>query len=701
MAARRQNFVLCLLVASLVSVQAVSNRGAAGSAREQSLLQTWGAALDTTGSKASTNPVQRVVKLLNEMQATLKKEMDEDEALFCKLKKWCNGNSYEKTEAIEAGQAKIAELEASIEELTGKSASLKEKIKELETEVAADKKALAEATAIREKEASEFQGSENDDVQSIEQLKAAITVLSKHHGGPPPAEFLAIVSGQQTSSSPGFLQQDNSGWSISDLAVLRRAAKSASSFLQAHHEEGYYPSYASQSSEILGILKQMKEEMEKDLSEAQKQETEAAVKFAALRDAKESEISQGEKMAEKKEDELAQTDNALAEAKEDLEQENAKLDENVKFMNNLNTTCETAEEDFDARKNARMTEIQAVSETIGILTADEARDTFSSTYSLVQLTRRQTRAEKGKRRAAALALRKAGAEFSNPAFSALATSVELDSFTKVKEAIDKMVAMLKQQQDDEVKKNDWCKASLQENEMNTAKTTDLIADLEAKIGKLTSDIEKLTSEIEAAKEQIDSLQVALQQASEDRKVANLEYQKTVADQAATKEILRKALERLAKFYDEEALLQSKAGQTPPVAQMTYEKNTGSTGVMSMLEKLIGEAADMVKDSKKEESDAQAAYETLVSDTNASIAALMDEITSKTKAKAKAGKTKVATAEDLADANVELEELGKYNADLHTECDYLLKNFDVRQVGRAQEIEALQQAKSILSGADMS
>mmetsp|Transcript_10442 Transcript_10442/g.23643 ORF Transcript_10442/g.23643 Transcript_10442/m.23643 type:complete len:700 (+) Transcript_10442:78-2177(+) len=699
MALLRHGSILCLMVASLVSVQAVSNRGAAGLAREQSLLQTWGSALDTAGSKSNTNPVQRVVKLLNEMQATLKKEMDEDEALFCKLKKWCNGNTYEKTEAIEASQSKIAELESSIEELTGKSASLKEKIKELETEVTSDKKALAEATAIREKEASEFQASENDDVQSIEQLKAAITVLSKHHGGAP-AEFLAIFSGQQTSS-PGFLQQDNSDWSITDLAVLRKAAKSASSFLQAHHEDGYYPSYASQSGEIVGILKQLKEDMEKDLSEEQKQEIAAAAKFAALREAKESEISLGEKMAEKSEDELADTDNALAEAKEDLEQENAKLDENVKFMNNLNTTCETAEEDFDTRKKARLTEIQAVSETIAILTADEARDTFSSTYSLVQVAQRESRAEKGKRRAAAQALRKAGAVFSNPAFSALATSVELDSFTKVKEAIDKMVAMLKQQQDDEVKKNDWCKASLQENEMATEKTTDLIADLEAKVGKLTSEMEKLTSEIKAAKEQIDSLQVAMQQASEDRKAENLEYQKTVADQAATKEILRKALERLAKFYDEEALLQSKTSQTPPVAQMTYEKSSGSSGVMSMIEKLIGEAAEMVKDSKKSESSAQAAYETLVSDTNASIAALMDEITSKTKAKAKAGKTKVATAEDLADANVELEELGKYNTDLHTECDYLLKNFDVRQTGRAEEIEALQQAKSILSGADMS
>ena len=50
--------------------------------------------------------------------------------------------------------------------------------------------------------------------------------------------------------------------------------------------------------------------------------------------------------------------------------------------------------------------------------------------------------------------------------------------------IDKMIATLKTQQADEVKKNDWCNAELQENEMTTMKTTDLKADLQAKIGEL-------------------------------------------------------------------------------------------------------------------------------------------------------------------------------------------------------------------------
>jgi hypothetical protein len=38
-------------------------------------------------------------------------------------------------------------------------------------------------------------------------------------------------------------------------------------------------------------------------------------------------------------------------------------------------------------------------------------------------------------------------------------------------------------------------------------------------------------------------------------------------------------------------------------------------------------------------------------------------------------------------------------DLHKACDFILQNFDIRQEARDQEIEALAQAKAILSGAD--
>merc|ERR1719235_519284 len=219
------------------------------------------------------------------------------------------------------------------------------------------------------------------------------------------------------------------GWSAMDTAVVRRALKSASAFVQQKHGGEFMLSYAPQSGEILGILKQLKDEMEASLSASQKAEKEAAANFNEMRAAKTAEIENGETMAERKEDELADTNNALAEAKEDLDQTTAVLTEDQKFMVNLKATCDDADGNFQKRKAARLQEIKAVSETIEILTADEARDNMASTYSFIQT--KQQRADVRRQRAAAV-LRKAAAESRSPELSVLATTVELDAFGRVK-----------------------------------------------------------------------------------------------------------------------------------------------------------------------------------------------------------------------------------------------------------------------------
>jgi len=719
----------------LVLASTTSAVNEATAAHQQSLQQEWESTLNGAHAGSVDTPVTRVVNLLKEMQQTIKTEQEEDEELFHKLGCWCNDNSYEKDGAIEAGEEKIKELEATIESLTSKIEELKTTLKELRAQLATDKADLAEATALREKEAKAFHGKELDSIQAIENMKAALTVLSKHHEKGPDStvaggavfkserdsweSLIAVKSAtrrndhlvhyledfmrrngfQAVAEQPAsrFLQQEPhvAGWSEDDAAVVQQALRYASSFLQDH--QGYYPAYQAQSGEIVGLLKQLKEEMEGDLKESQKKESEAAAAFNELRAAKTDQIESAEKMEEEKEDDLADSENKLAEAKEDLGQEKKALAENQKFLKKLKELCTDADKNFNERKAMRLKEIQAVSETIEILTADEARDAMSGTYNLLQKS--GTMVSKN-RRMAAKALRAAAMKHGDPRLSMLATTVELDAFTKVKKAIDDMIATLKKQTEDEVKKTDYCKKELQENEMSIAKTSDEKASLEAHSAKLSEDIKALKDAIAAAKAEIEQLRVNLQRAGEDRLTANIEFQKTVVDQTMTVEVLKKALARLSKFYDE-SLLQKNSKQTPPVPQMEYKKSAGAGGVMQMIEKLIQEAKELIADSKKEEQSAQAGYEATVADTNDSVAALQAEITSKTKAKVAATKEQQETEADIADAAAELDGLNKYNGELHADCDYVLKNFDVRQKARGEEIEALQQAKQILSGANLS
>merc|ERR1719473_1417156 len=79
--------------------------------QEQStLLEKYEKTLDTASSKVDDTPVTRVVKLLQEMQAQVKKEMGEDKEIYHKVKCWCNNNEYEKKLAVEAALKRQAEL---------------------------------------------------------------------------------------------------------------------------------------------------------------------------------------------------------------------------------------------------------------------------------------------------------------------------------------------------------------------------------------------------------------------------------------------------------------------------------------------------------------------------------------------------------------------------------------------------------------
>jgi len=721
-----------------------------GEARRRSLLQTWGSTLDGTGASGSQKdtPVTRVVKLLKEMGKTIEKEQEDDEAQHKKQMCACNSNTYEKNNAIEKSTAKIADLKGTIEELNARTTELKLNIKELDSGVVSDKQALAEANAIRDKEGKEFHGGETDSIQAVEQLKAAIAVLSKHETAPDStvaggAIFKSdkdkwesfLETNQQAfpwndhredvlskslgdfMSKNGFdtpaedlaprkqkflqqaTQQKSETWSAADTLVVKAAIKTASAFVQAHHGDQYMPAYNAQSGEILGVLRQLKEEMESDLSESQQTEANSANTFADLRSAKTAEIDNGERMAEQKEDQFADGSNKLAEAKEDHEQEQAMLDENQQFMTNLKVTCADAEKNFDLRKSSRLEETQAVAQALNILTEDDARDAMSGTYNFLQMG---AKSRDGRRSIAAEALRRQARKSNDPQLSILATSVELDAFSKVTKAIDDMIAMLAQLQKDEVKKNDWCKAELHENEMVTAKTTDHRADLEASINSITSDIQELTDGLSDAHKQVAQVQLDLQRASEDRKAENTEFQRTVADQSVTVEVLKKALDKLAKYYD---FVQTRAqgGQSPsPEAKAAgYAPSRGASGVMEMIEKLVHEAKDLIAKSKNGEQQSQAAYEQLVEDSNASVHGLQQDIVNKNKSKNKATKDKLQAESDHSDTVKELEGYGKYNGDLHADCDYMLKNFDMRQGARGEEMEALNQAKQILKGAALS
>merc|ERR1719335_1894054 len=118
----------------------------------------------------------------------------------------------------------------------------------------------------------------------------------------------------------------------------------------------------------------------------------------------------------------------------------------------------------------------------------------------------------------------------------------------------------------------------------------------------------------------------------------------------------------------------------------------------MIQTIINDAKAMEAEAAKAEEDAQTAYEGFVKETNASIEEKSKDIVNKSDEKAKAEDDLTKANEDKENVMLELDQLSTEAADLHKACDFVLKNFEIRQTARGEEIEALKQVKAILSGA---
>jgi len=650
-------------------------------------------------------PVMKVVKLLQDMLVELNAEMEDDKAVYELLKCWCKTNEEEKTKEIAIWTARITEIYALIDEYEGKMGGFKLKFESSLLEYQSDWEMLQKAIALRMKEMSEFHMRETELIVAIKAAKGAIISLSKHH-----PDFLQVQKAAKMlqKAQVSLLIDSTGALSKRNAEVLREfvnEAAVAGSFAQIPGMK----SYAPQSGQIFGILKQMKEEFEKDLASLQEGEKKAAEDFAKLKLAKETELAAEKKLQ-------VELDALLGEFKEKhanilLELENLikLLADGKTFLAKLLKMCANADAEYEARMKARLAEIAACEDAIKIINSDEAFANFGKTVGFLQIAAEGQEAMKARMKVVSL-LRDVAAHSTNPRIALIMTSAQLDAFEKVKAEIDKMVAELTKQQAEEVEQRDWCVSEMNENERDTAAEYDKKAKLEATIADLKKEIKSLGESIEQAKADIAETQVEMGKRGDNREAENADYQQTISDQRLTQMILKKALDRLKQVYLLQKGTPAKVGAAHismsgdaddpgngPARFTKYEKNDSGGGVVAMIEGIIADSVKAENEAIASEQDSQYSYETFMKDSNELIIKLTKQITDMTEARAKAKVALNMAETDFTDTMKVLEGLAATLADLHGSCDYILKNFDARQAARSAEMDALAEAKAILSG----
>jgi len=478
-----------------------------------------------------------------------------------------------------------------------------------------------------------------------------------------------------------------------------------SSFVQS--PEDYFDSsptfkqsYAPQSGQIFGILSQMKETFEANLSSSQKEELANQKAYEDLKKAKEEEIKAGQDQLDAKTSELASADEKRAQAKEDIADTKKSLASDEQFLMMLKEKCSMSDSEWEERSKTRQLEMQAVSKALAVLSSDESHDLFSKTFN-PSLLQKESSMQSEQRAQASEILSAVAKKVDNPRLATLAVRVRLDAFTRVKKAIDDMIGALLKEQDEEIKHKDFCVDEFNSNQLETERKDREKADLIAKIEDLASTIDQLTKAVEQLKSEVAEIQVQLKRAGEDREKQNREFQATVADQRATQKLLAAALNVLKGFYAQKAAVFAQTSQSggppPPPGFEAYKKNAAAPGVMGMIQQIIDDARAMESEAIRSEEDSQKSYEDFVKDSNDSIEAKSKDIVNKSQVRAKAEADQVEATRGKEAAMLELEQLANYKSELHSSCDFVMNNFEIRQTGRDEEIEALGQARAILSG----
>lgn len=674
-----------------------------------------------SGSSASAEPekqfpVSKVVTLLKDMRDQLEKEAEQDQEIYDKLACWCQTNDREKTAAVESAEERLRTLQSKIEQYGEESARLGVEIKRLGKEVAKLQASLDKATAMRQKQLEDFTAEEKDMLESIKALKAALVILEKHHKS-------ALLQGDDVHMegvARALQQQLRKHASLLEGLLTMKERRAVDSFTKApadyfDADPTFKQSYAPQSGEIFGILKEMLETFESNLATSQKEELANQKAYEELKSAKEGEIEATKAQLKSKTHELATTDEKRVQAKQDREDTEKTLSLDEKFLLMLKDKCQLTDKEWEERQSTRQEEIQAVSKAISILTTDDARALFSKTFnpSLLQgvasapavptlLQRGATESSDRRSRASAI-LAAVARKANSPRMAAIAVRARLDAFTRVKKAIDDMVAQLLKEKDDEIKHRDFCIDEFSVNARETSREEHESSRLTEKVKDLQGTVDELGKAIEALKTEITDMEKQIKDAGEDRVAQNQEFQETVADQRESRKLLHSAVEALQSAYGKGPAFAQRApwhyeGRAPPKDFEKYQKHQGASGVIGMLQQVISDSEHLEAQSTDSEESAQAAYEGFVKETSDSIAANERDITNKGEAKAKAEGDLLQAKSDLDATATELEQLSNYNAELHQDCDFITRNFEVRQDARDEEIRALRQAKELLSGA---
>merc|ERR1719230_1596875 len=535
--------------------------------------------------------------MLQGMLVKSKEDGEKDIKLFAKYKCYCDSNAAEKTKEIDDGAKMIDLLAGEIAELQAANGKLSSENAELEMAMGDNERARNTADTLRTKANDDFKAEEEDMVNAIGQMDQAI-------------DTLAAIGADQTAAKASLMAKDkfmSQGSAKASLIKLsgnvKDALKAASVFLTGKQktvltsflQAPFTGTYQSQSGEIVGILKNMRDTFKSNLASARAAESSAAESHSKFSKVKEDEFNKMKKSFDDKDKILGANDDALSTKKTQKVEETEGKASNEEFLAKLIKMCAAKTKEFEDRKMVRANEEAALAEAVSILNSDEAFETFGAVKAttegatgllLLQVGTSQERVSI--REQLQKDLTRAAKKTKSLKLARIAVSLEAGNpFDKLIEEIDNMVELIAKEEKADDEQKAWCDSEREESHAQLDDKTTNKESLEGRVVELTDTIENAetglkkqladenTKLAENRKDQADSI--------ETRGLENAAYQGNIVNLVNAEKTLDKALKVLKKFYD---WLHAKTG--PHHYEKKAGKDAGGSNIKRIPEATVEE-----------------------------------------------------------------------------------------------------------------
>merc|ERR1719443_704202 len=630
------------------------------------------ALLGMAGAVSTGSPVTKVVELIKELKSKIEADGKAESKIYNKYACWCETTSARKATNIHQAMADIKSLSTQVLEYKGAVATLASEITELSSEMQDNQGAQDEATAIRQKENGEYEAQKAEMEQTLNALERGIKVLMGAGTG---GDESLLQTRTQAAEMNLMLVARDVHVAVQKLPAEHLLAPTAlakvTSFLQdpadyLDQKAKKSASYSPASATIQGILKDMYDTFSMNLEKGTETEATQQKNYETLMATKMKELASLTSTIEAKEGHKAEAEKNLADSSQELDDTKAQMEADTALFDDTKAACNSKAAEWNERVRARSEELAGINKGLEILTSDDAQALFSKAIKpgmetfLQESSAAESELDASPAAKAYRRLKAAATQTKSLALAQLAAQLRTGGhFEAVVSEIDKMIAVHKGEEQDDIEQRDWCKEETFKNEQEAARLTYKIEKHVSKISKLNKKLEDLEASKAETVSQIQQTNEDIAAMEESRIAEHNAFQSAKSDDEQASQLLAAAIEAMGAFYKNNgidqgeiqgganALLQTgepvferSADEAPDASFSSAGKSGGeSKGIISLMTMIKEDLDDEVSNGVKNEKKAQKEFQTQLD----AAKKLVDDLTLK--------KTNLETG--IADTNQEI------------------------------------------------